>query len=120
MLCIYGLYFFHYVLYKAQWGCHTLKLIYEIGIFNCILQLKRNVTYFNEHGITLRTHIIFFLSETQMAFLQQQKNGLEKRVKELEAANLELMVQLDIVHKKEQPLSISGGMSGIQTSNLSL
>jgi len=55
-----------------------------------------------------------------MAFLQQQKNGLEKRVKELEAANLELMVQLDIVHKKEQPLSISGGMSGIQTSNLSL
>jgi hypothetical protein len=48
-----------------------------------------------------------------MAFLQQQKNGLEKRVKELEAANLELMVQLDIVHKKEQPLSISGGMSGI-------
>jgi hypothetical protein len=55
-----------------------------------------------------------------MALLQQQKNGLEKRVKELEAANLELMVQLDIVHKKEQPLSISRGMLGIQTSNLSL
>ena len=73
-------------------------------------------------NITLRTQIFFFppLSETQMVLLQQQKNGLEKRVKELEAANLELMVQLDIVHKKEQPLSISGGMSGIQTSNLSL
>ena len=55
-----------------------------------------------------------------MALLQQQKNGLEKRVKELEAANLELVVQLDIVHKKEQPLSITGGMLGIQTSNLSL
>jgi len=56
----------------------------------------------------------FSLSKTQMALLQQQKNGLEKRVKELEAANLELVVQLDIVHKKEQPLSISGGMLGIQ------
>jgi hypothetical protein len=61
----------------------------------------------------------FCFSKTQMALLRQQKNGLEKRVKELEAANLELMVQLDIVHKKE-PLSISRGMLGIQTSNLSL
>jgi len=55
-----------------------------------------------------------------MALLQQQKNGLEKRVKELEAANLELMVQLDIMHKKEQPLSISGGMLGIEILNLTL
>lgn len=47
--------------------------------------------------------------EKQMALLQQQKNGLEKRVKELEAANLELMVQLDKVHIKEQSLSTSGG-----------
>jgi hypothetical protein len=61
----------------------------------------------------------FVLSKTQMAVLQQQKNGLEKRVKELEAANLELIVQLDTLHIKEQPLSTSGGMLGIQTSNLS-
>jgi hypothetical protein len=54
-----------------------------------------------------------------MALLQQQRNGLEKRVKELEAANVELMVQLDMVRIKE-PLSTSGGMLGIQTSNLSL
>jgi hypothetical protein len=45
-----------------------------------------------------------------MALLQQQKNSLEKRVKELEATNLELMVQLDTVHIKEQPLSTSRGM----------
>jgi hypothetical protein len=55
-----------------------------------------------------------------MALLQQQKNGLEKRVKELEAANLELMVQLDKVHIKEQSLSTSGGMLGIRISNLPL
>jgi hypothetical protein len=60
---------------------------------------------------------IFFLSNTQMALLQQQRNGLEKRVKELEAANIELMVQLDMVRIKE-PLSTSGGMLRIQTSNL--
>jgi hypothetical protein len=51
----------------------------------------------------------FFLFETQMAVLQQQKNSLEKRVKELEAANLELMVQLDTVHTKGR-LSTSGGI----------
>jgi predicted site-specific integrase-resolvase len=45
-----------------------------------------------------------------MLILQQQKNDLEKRVKELEAANLELKEQLDKVLMKVHPVSSSGGM----------
>jgi hypothetical protein len=45
-----------------------------------------------------------------MLILQQQKNDLEKRVKELEEAYVELKEDLDRLHMKEEPSSPSGGM----------
>jgi ribosomal protein L29 len=45
-----------------------------------------------------------------MLILQQRNEDLEKCVKELEASNLELRMQLDTLRVKEQPSSPSGGM----------
>jgi hypothetical protein len=45
-----------------------------------------------------------------MLILLQRNEDLEKCVKELEASNLELKMQLDRIHVKEQPSSPSGGM----------
>jgi hypothetical protein len=45
-----------------------------------------------------------------MLILQQRNQGLEKCVKELEASNLELKLQLDRLHMKEPPSSPSRGM----------
>jgi hypothetical protein len=45
-----------------------------------------------------------------MLILQQQKNDLEKHVKELEAAYVELKEDLSRLHTKEEPSSPSGGM----------
>jgi hypothetical protein len=50
-----------------------------------------------------------------MLVLQQRNEDLEKCVKELEASNLELNMQLDRLHMKEQPSSPSGGMLMLQS-----
>jgi hypothetical protein len=55
-------------------------------------------------------YILFSLSGTQMLILQQRNKDLEKCVKELEASNLELKMQLDRLHMTEQPSSPSAGM----------
>ncbi|PNF41505.1 hypothetical protein B7P43_G13036, partial [Cryptotermes secundus] len=47
--------------------------------------------------------------EKEMLVLQRRNEDLEKCVKELEASNLELKMQLDRLHMKEQPSSPSGG-----------
>lgn len=45
-----------------------------------------------------------------MVILQQQKDGLEKHVKELEAAYVELKEDLCRLRMKEEPSSPSGGI----------
>jgi hypothetical protein len=45
-----------------------------------------------------------------MLILQQRNEDLEKCVKELETSNLDLKMQLDRLHMKEQPSSPSAGM----------